>query len=390
MTVTRDPPRRPGRADPAGPAPDDDPLARVGRQLIEAERRLRWRRSRRRVIGGTACGGLLVAACVAAVLPGGLLGGSPGDESLPGDRATPALNGTASGGATLGVRGEARLRFDVKWGGAADEVVVERVRERLAAVGYPDADVRADGSRVAVGFDWTSGRGSRANQRVQVGAALGQGQLAFYDWEASVVDREGRPIAGRTDPTSRRTRMMAGQPGGGMTLADAEAAAGRVEGPTIIVQALGRRADGLRPPRDDPSARFYVLRGIPPVTGADVGWVRAVPREAGGPAAHYRFRTEAHERVHALTRTASQRGQALMLPGVPDLVTWQHVAIVFDGHLLGAFTIDPRALPDGIEGRDGLAARDVSSQQAKALASGLNSMGGPLPPLTPLVYERGG
>lgn len=394
MTVTRDPPRRPGPADPAS---GDDPLARVGRQLIAAEQRLRWRRARRRVVGGTAAGGLLVAACVAAVLPGGPLGGGSGDEGLRGDRSTPAVRddggrGTsAASGATLGVRGDVRLHFQVKWGGDADAVVLERIRKRLAAVGYPNADVRADGARIAVGFDWTSGRGSRAHQRTAIAAMLGQGQVAFYDWEASVVDGDGRSIAGRTDGWSRRTSMMAGHENAGMTLAVAAAVAERVPGPTVIVQALGRRADGLRPRHDDPRARFYVLRGSPPLTGGDVERVQAVPRGAGGPAVRYRVRPEVQSRLRALTRTASQRGQALMLPGVPQIATWQHLAIVFDDHVLSSVAIDPRTHPDGIDVRRGLdVTGNLSADQAKVHEAGLNSAGGPLPPLTPPVFERGG
>lgn len=388
MTVTRDPPRRPGSADPAGPAPGDDPLARVGRQLIEAERRLRWRRSRRRVVGGTASGGLLVLACVAALLPGGLLGGSSSDEALRGDRATPAVNGTASGGATLGVRGEVRLRFDVKWGGEADEVVVQRVRQRLAAIGYPDADVRAAGSRVAVGLDWTSGRGSHARQRSLVAAMIGQGQVAFYDWEASVVDRDGWPIAGRTDRASQRVSQAGGGSHAGMPLGDARAAAKRVPGATVIVQAVIDNTRPLR--RDDPLARFYVLRGHPSVTGTDIGRVREISRGDGGSVARIGFRPSAHERFHQLTRAVSRRGQSLMLPGAPLPAAQQHVAIVYGDHLLAVVAIDPRERPDGIDGRDGFDfVTGGDREQAKALEAGLNMMGGPLPPLTPLVYERG-
>ncbi|MBB4660742.1 hypothetical protein [Conexibacter arvalis] len=386
MTVTRDPPRA-----PSAPAPDGDPLARVGRQLIEAERRLRWRRSRRRIAGGTAAGALLVAALAVALVPGGPLGGAADDTTLRGDRGAPTVRGNGSGGsgAALAVRGDVRLRFSVRWGASADAVVLERVRARLAAVGYPAAEVRGDGSRVAAGMSWTSGRGGRANQRVQIGAALGAGQLAFYDWEESVVDRDGRPIASRTDARSLRTSMMAGQPGAGMSLADAEAAAERVPGPTAIVQALG--PDGMGPGRDDPRARFHVLRGRPPLTGADVERVRAVPRGSGGPAVRYAFRAEAHARVHELTRAVSRRGQALLRPGLPELAAVQHVAIIVDDRLLGVVAIDPMALPDGIDGRSGLDVTDgMTAERATMFAAGLNAMGGPLPPLTPPVFERGG
>jgi hypothetical protein len=393
MTVTRDPPRRPA---PAAPAPGDDPLARVGRQLIEAERRLRWRRSRRRVIAGTAGGGLLVAACVAAALPGGPLGGSSGDDALRGDRSAPSLRSeeggrgtSAASGATLGVRGEVRLHFEVKWGGDADAVVLDRVRARIATVGYPSADVRGEGSRVAVGFDWARGRGSHARQRSLVTAMLAQGQVAFYDWEVSVVDRDGRPIAGRTDRASQRVSQAGGGSHAGMPLGEARAAAKRVPGPTVIVQAV---IDDRRPlRRDDPRARFYVLRGHPPVTGTDIGRVREVSRGDGGSAARIGFRPAAHERFHQLTRAASQRGQSLMPPGTSPTASQQHVAIVYGDHLLAVEAIDPRERPDGIDGRDGLDLVTAGDpEQAKALEAGLNMMGGPLPPLTRPVYERGG
>lgn len=395
MTVTRDPPRRPDPDGPAGRAPGDDPLARVGRQLIAAEQRLRWRRTRRRVVGGTAAGGLLVAACVAAVLPGGPLGGSSGDETLRGDRSAPSVRGgdgrgsSAASGATLGVRGEVRLHLRLQWGGVADETVLDRVRGRLATVGYPDADVRGEGSRIAVGLDWARERGSRARQRSLIIAMLGQTQVSFYDWEASVVDRSGRPIAGRTDAWSREASQGGGLPYAGMTFREARLAATRIPGTNSMVQALGR--DGMLTPRDHPRSRFYVLRGKPPATGADISGVHAVRNSIEQPAVRIDVRPGARERFHALTREVSRRGQSLMLPGVSSAAVAQHFAIVLDDHLLSVSAIDPSRLPDGIDGERGLLIEGgFTRERARVFEAGLNAMGGPLPPLTPPVFERGG
>jgi hypothetical protein len=281
------------------------------------------------------------------------------------------------------------LRFGVRWGGRADALVLDRVRARLAAFGYADADVRGDGSQIVAGLSWARGRGTHASQRKQIAIALGQSQLAVYDWEASVVDAGGRVVAGRTDAASRRMSMMGGAPGAGMTLAQARAASGLVSGPTVIVQALAK--DGMVRPRDDPRARFYVLRGRPPLTGADVLDVRAVRNSIEQPAVLATLRVDARRRFHELTRTISQRGQSLALPGTPSAAVAQHFALVLDGHLLSVAAVDPQRLPDGISGDRGvLIEGGFTRVRAETMAIGLNATGGPLPPLSPISLTETG
>jgi hypothetical protein len=372
MTVTRDAP-------PAGPAPPADPLARVGRQLIEAERRLRFRRARRRIAGGAATGLLLLVALAVALLPGGPLDGGGARE--------PA--GVAAHAPAAGLRGAPRLRLDLRWGGSVDATVLERVRLRLVTAGYRTADVRGDGSRITVaGLSWMTRRGTHADQRRQLGALLGQGQLAIYDWEESVVDAGGSTIAGRTDAASERIGTMDGDPGAGMTLAQARAAARRADGPAVIVRALPKH--GVPWPRENRRSRYYVLRGSPALTGADVERVDTAVLPGDRTALHYSFRDEAQEPFHALTRTISQRGQSLALPGASGSASFQHLAIVLDDRLLSVVAIDPLRRPDGLDGRRGLDA-PMSHRRAVAVDAGLRAMGGgTLPPLSPVVFTAGG
>jgi len=372
-------------AAPAAPEPSGDPLARVGRQLVEAERRLRWRRARRRVAGGTAAGGLLVLALVVALLPGGPLGGPLGADG-PGAAGG---RGPAGTGDPLAVRGQVRVSFTVAWGGSADEVVLDRVRARLAAASYPDADVRADGGRVAAGLSWVSGRGTHANQRAQIRALLGTGQLAVYDFEGSVVDREGRPIASRPPASLLRVSQAGGTAGAGMTLAQARAAAARVPGPTEVVRALAGGGGRQSPRVTDPRTRYYVLRGTPALTGTDVSDVRAVEREGGQPAVRLDLRPQARDRFHAMSREVAQRGQSLLRPARASAAVAQHFALVLDGHILAVAAVDPQRLPDGISGDRGvLVEGGFTPARARAFAAGLDAGGGPLPPLRALRIDE--
>jgi len=389
MSVTRNAAR-------SAPGPSGDPLARVGRQLIAAERRLRHRRARRRIAAGTATGALLLVALVVALLPGGPLGGEAGTG---GDRA-PSLAGgrgasggerapSRDGGAPALAPGRLRVTVAVGDGAQPDATVLARVRARLAAVGFPDARVRAEGARIVAETAWARGRGSHANQRMQIAALLGEGQLSVYDWEASAVSADGRPAAGRRDGAARAISGGGGGQRAGMALPAARAAAARAAEPVAIVQALA--AEPGRPvAREDPRARFYVLSGAPALTGADVRAVGATTGAGGRPAVRLALRPAAQERFHALTRAISQRGQSLALPGSSAAAAAQHYALVLDGRLLAVAPVDPLRLPDGLDGRRGVALEDgFTRSRAAALATGLGAQGGPLPPLSLPRFEQG-
>ncbi|HEY4279907.1 MAG TPA: hypothetical protein VGM91_16905 [Conexibacter sp.] len=252
-----------------------DPLARVGRQLIAAERRLRWRRTRRRIAGGSLGGVALLAVLAVVALPG-----AGGERVMPGTTVHAA-----------------------------------------SPVGHQ---------------------------------AARSGRVSLYDWEASVVSPDGRAVAEEErSGTPSTISQAAGAARHGLTLHDANALAARVGHGARVVAAL--RPQAKRAPGDHhhPAARFYVLRGEPALTGADIAGAQATTSPWGQPSVLFTLTPEGQSAFHALTRAVSQRGQSLMRPGAPAGAAAQHYAMVLDHRLISVPLIDPQQLPDGIDGTRG-------------------------------------
>ncbi|MDO8185521.1 hypothetical protein Q5424_16955 [Conexibacter sp. JD483] len=266
---------------------------------------------------------------------------------------------------------------------ATGDGAVAAAESALRRLALPGASVQAMGfgSRLTVDVAGSS------PDAVAVRALLAPGRLELLDWEQSVLLADGRTVAAAQAAGSRaaeRVSRLAGE-GSRVTLLTARGLARGVGDGARVVQALpGGRSAPLA--RNDPRARFFVLRGEAALTGADVRGAE-VGSTSGQPQVTVRFDARGQQRLHDLTRAVSQRGQSLALPGASSAEVAQHIALVLGGRLLSVPSIDPNRLPDGIDGQNGLAIRGGSTAgDADQLALLLQS--GPIPRLIELLPRR--
>lgn len=298
---------------------------------------------------------------------------------------------------------------------------VEIIRDRVDQLGVAEPEIQRAGSdQISVGLPAVQ---DIERARNQVGTPA---QLFFYDWEESVITREGRavaPLLPGQDPDAVRLSQAAGDTSQGMTLYDAvrlaarqpaadEASRGSREGSVfylfddedrylagperserdllsaiertelprgsqlfevpqgwVVLQAVTRGA-GERIAIDDPAARFYVLRDHVALTGNDIKDPAQGFNDLQQPVVEFRFTDRGRRAFHEITREIAQRGQNLMLPGVDPRAVLQHFAVALDGRLISVASIDPQRLPDGIDGENGaLIEGGFTIQSAQDLAN---------------------
>jgi len=281
---------------------------------------------------------------------------------------------------------------------------VDIIRERVDQLGVGEPEIQRSGpDQISVGLPDVQNI-ERAKQQVGTPA-----QLYFYDWETTVLGRDGKPIAPdlpAQDPEAMRISQGAGDPSQGMPLYDAVELASKQDptgsdrsgsrfgeawylfdaerrwlaGPErtrpdllealerrtlprgsralhvpqgyVVLQAVGRD-DAGEVEIDDPSARFYALRDRVALSGNDIRDPRQGFNELQQPDVEFQFSNRGKERFHDITRTIAQRGLELLLPGVSPDAVLQHFAVALDGKLISVASIDPRELPDGIDGENG-------------------------------------
>jgi hypothetical protein len=369
------------RRDPARDAHGDgpgDPLGRVGRQLIAAERELRHRRARVRIAAGSLGGVALLAALAAIALPGaGGEGPAPGGARVgAGPRGVTAPRGVSLPRPSLGNERVRSVELKLRGGATANATVVARVRARLARTGLPVASVHGRGMTVVV--ELGSGRTDTTFvSGVFASRALSSGRVAVYDWERSVIGPDGRSLADeQRDGAPAPLSEPAGDARHGLSAREAKAIASLAGPGARTVAALPSASK-----RPHASARYYVLRGEPALTGADITGAVADSGSSGEPAVTYTLSPDGQQRLHALTRALSERGQRLVRPNAPPATAAQHMAIVVDGRLLAVSTIDPTASPDGIDGAQGVTIAGGwtladAKQIAHVLATSLPPLGG--------------
>ncbi len=213
-------------------------------------------------------------------------------------------------------------------------------------------------------------------------AALAPGRVEVFDWERSALLPDDTTVAeGLAQELPRATTISRGAGAStGLTLAEATAQRARQHGAAWIVQARGpfERGEPLR--RDDPRARFYVLRGEPALRSAAGIHVAPLTRAGGYVHPFLRFEEAQEPTLRRVTRTISQRGQDLMLPGVSAEAAAQHLAVVLDDRLVALAAIDPARQPDGVTGDAVRLPDSVVRRGLRELTDILAS--GPLPPLT--------
>ncbi len=307
------------------------------------------------------------------------------------------------GGVELVYQGEPTPQVPTVTAESIDRAV-DIIRERVDQLGVAEPEIQRSGSdQISVGLPSVQDIERAKNQ---VGTPA---QLFFYDWERNVLTPDGRfvaPLLVGQDAEAMRISQQGGSTAQGQTLYDAVRLASRqrrsdnpregsrsgsayylfdrdhryLAGPEkserdllsaidrtslppgseiltvpqgwVVLQASSRDA-GERIEVDDPAARFYVLRDAVALSGNDIKDPSQGFDPLQRPDVEFRFTKKGKEAFHNVTREISQRGQSLALPGVPTDSILQHFAVALDGKLISVASIDPRDLPDGIDGDNG-------------------------------------
>ena len=169
--------------------------------------------------------------------------------------------------------------------------------------------------------------------------ALAQrGQVAFFDWERSVLGTDGAPAPADPSVTGGPDAGAAAAP----TKAEAEARASRSPGGRVVRAEAGR-SDG-----------WFALGGEPALTDADIaGAEPTVDRTTQEPAVLVEFTAGGHAAFADLTGDLARRGAERAGAGADDLEAMQHLAIVIDDRIVAVPFINFREAPDGIDGAGG-------------------------------------
>ncbi|HMJ02092.1 MAG TPA: protein translocase subunit SecD [Conexibacter sp.] len=278
------------------------------------------------------------------------------------------------------------------------------IRSRVDQLGVGEPEIQRSGrDQISVGLpDVQDIRRAQS----QVGTPA---QLYFYDWEQNVLTPDGRtvaPLLPSQDPDAQRLSQASGDPGQGQTLYDAVTLASEqraitddangsrlgsayylfdrdhryLAGPErsradllsaidrssfpersevvivpegyVVLQAVAAD-ENARVEARDPSARFYVLRDRVALAGKDLKDPQQGFNELQQPDVEFRFTADGKRAFHDVTRKISERGTDLRLPGVDPRAVLQHFAVALDGRLISVASIDPQALPEGIDGENG-------------------------------------
>jgi SecD/SecF fusion protein len=102
---------------------------------------------------------------------------------------------------------------------------------------------------------------------------------------------------------------------------------------------------------------WFVLNDDPVLTGADIKNPQQSFDEGGGgtgaPNVTFGFTSHGQNVFQRVTKEIARRGQDAQLPGVPKEAAQQHFAVVLDGQLITAPSIDYTKYPEGIESSNG-------------------------------------
>src|SRR3954452_7238671 len=277
---------------------------------------------------------------------------------------------------------------------------IDIMRQRVDNLGVSEPEIQRSGNnQIEVSLpDVTNA--DQAQQQVGTTA-----QLAFYDWETSVLGKDGKPHPDEQAVTGGQT---AGQPGAGtMTQYDAVTAASKFKptnepddtttglwygvndktktvlcGPQnsqadaeqscanagkrgahfvkvpegyIIVQAESDAGDKASVAAASDS--YFILKDDPALRGTDIkNPEQNTDSGAGGtgqPNVTFDFTDTGRKKWQTTTRAIAQRGSSKLLPGVDPRSVADHFAIVLDNKLISVPYIDPQQNPDGIDGSNG-------------------------------------
>jgi SecD/SecF fusion protein len=280
-----------------------------------------------------------------------------------------------------------------------DQVALDRalqiMRERVDAFGVAEPELQLIGAnQIDASLPGVEDADRAAEQ---VGSTA---QLYFYDWEANILDEDGRtnpeevnggqqPITGLYNAVKRasgfdaqedRNNAAAAAPrfyvfdkvskaplGNAQTfesrasaLEDLEPAelerAEVLEVPTGILVVRDQKGpvgeDGREPPDPD---RWWIIRDNPSLSGTDLrNPEQNFDQQGGGqPIVTFDFTDKGRDAFQKITSEIAIRGNDNALPGANPETSSQHFAIVLDDELVSAPFINFRENPDGIDGSTG-------------------------------------
>ncbi len=264
---------------------------------------------------------------------------------------------------------------------AALDRTVRVLQQRLHSL-VPGAQVSQAGGRILV-----QAQGAPTGARDEILALAAPGQLAFYDWEGDAIAPNGKSVASQlraNDPSALEISqgsgaVAPGEPGaGGMSMPQALALVAKLSpyGRPIVLLQAGDGDPRHPTSRGARNARFYVLRGLPALSGADVANPRAsTDPNTRNPDVTFNFTAAGRRAFERMTATVARRGA--VLSGLGQTLD-QHFAIAVDDKLISVPYIDFKQYPDGITSDDGAEiSRSFTRQSAKTLATLLRY--GPLP-----------
>jgi SecD/SecF fusion protein len=275
---------------------------------------------------------------------------------------------------------------------------IDIMRDRVDNLGVSEPEIQRSGENQ---IDVSLPAVKNADQaQQQVGTTA---QLAFYDWEKSVIGPSGKPSPSDPNVTGGQS---AGQPGIGASQSqydavkqasklpqtenpndthsglfygvddkaktvvcgpqNTEAAAReactnlnkrassfvKVPEGYVIVQAESDQSD----PKSVAAASdsFFILKEPPALRGTDIkNPEQNTDSTTGSPNVTFDFTSSGRKKWQAVTREIAQRGSANLLPGVNPQSVANHFAIVLDNKLISVPFIDPQQNPDGIDGSNG-------------------------------------
>jgi preprotein translocase subunit SecD len=102
--------------------------------------------------------------------------------------------------------------------------------------------------------------------------------------------------------------------------------------------------------------RYYVLHDDPFLTGADITNPQASFEEgtsSNHPDVTFSFTPHGKEVFERVTKEIAHRGQEAQLPGVSKEASLQHFAVVLDGQIVTAPSVDYTKYPEGIDASNG-------------------------------------
>jgi SecD/SecF fusion protein len=127
----------------------------------------------------------------------------------------------------------------------------------------------------------------------------------------------------------------------------------RVNPGTLVVQARPVEGAAGKVTQASPNS-WYVINDNPVLTGSDIkNPQEGSESESGTPDVNFGFTSHGQSVFQRVTKEIAQRGQEAQLPGVSKEAAQQHFAIVLDGQVITAPSIDFTKYPEGIDASTG-------------------------------------